>query len=148
MVLTRAFLEFCIWGWDNLPRTLLLYYTNFLSSSESYFQTVICNSQEFQNTTVNDGLRFMLWDTPPQQYPVPLGIDHFKLMVDSGSPFAHRFIKPEDVLLDRIDRELVRRVKFGSPLSSAIRPGESSVRLERFLVQLLGPKRFRAHQCQ
>ncbi|GFQ07047.1 hypothetical protein PHJA_002848800 [Phtheirospermum japonicum] len=35
VVLSRPFLEFCIWGWDNLPRTLLMYYTNFLSSPEA-----------------------------------------------------------------------------------------------------------------
>lgn len=136
--MTRAFMEFCIWGWDNLPRTLLLYYTNFLSSSESYFQTVICNSQEFQNTTINHGLRFTLWDEPPQQHPVPLGIDHFALMVESGAPFAHRFVRPDNELLDRVDQELLRRAQ----------PGGGSARLESFLVKLLDPEKFRAQQCQ
>ncbi|EOY13015.1 PREDICTED: beta-glucuronosyltransferase GlcAT14A isoform X2 [Theobroma cacao] len=33
-VLSHSFVEFCVWGWDNLPRTLLMYYTNFVSSPE------------------------------------------------------------------------------------------------------------------
>jgi hypothetical protein len=32
MMLTHHFIEYCIWGWDNLPRTVLMYYANFLSS--------------------------------------------------------------------------------------------------------------------
>lgn len=167
MVLTRSFLEFCIWGWDNLPRTLLLYYTNFLSSSESYFHTVICNSQEFQNTTVNHGLRFMMWGSPPQQQPIPLGSHHFELMAESGAPFAHRILA-DDALLDRIDRELLRRAdgrftpggwcpngsavgvrrggRSGHP--TIIRPTAGSARLERLLVKLLDPEQFRAQQCE
>ncbi|KAG8096549.1 hypothetical protein GUJ93_ZPchr0013g35653 [Zizania palustris] len=47
VVLSRSFLEFCLLGWDNLPRTLLMYFANFLSSSESYFHTVICNSKQW-----------------------------------------------------------------------------------------------------
>ncbi|KAC9170980.1 hypothetical protein E3N88_46266 [Mikania micrantha] len=35
MILSRSFVEYCIWGWDNLPRTLLMYYTNFVSSPEA-----------------------------------------------------------------------------------------------------------------
>ena len=79
VVLARPFLEFCIWGWDNLPRTLLMYYTNFLSSTEGYFHTVICNSKDFQNTTVNHDLRFMMWDNPPRQDPLNLTSQNFDL---------------------------------------------------------------------
>ncbi|KAF7838718.1 beta-glucuronosyltransferase GlcAT14B-like [Senna tora] len=53
MMLSRPFVEYCIWGWDNLPRMVLMYYANFLSSPEGYFHTVICNAEEFRNTTVN-----------------------------------------------------------------------------------------------
>ncbi|XP_078428931.1 beta-glucuronosyltransferase GlcAT14C-like [Wolffia australiana] len=152
VVLTRAFLEFCIWGWDNLPRTLLLYYTNFLSSSESYFQTVICNSQEFQRTTVNHGLRFMRWDEPPRQQPAQLGPDHFNQMVESGAPFAHRFALPADTLLDRLDRELLgqtssNRSAVSLELESVVRPAGASARLERLLVKLLDSETFWSRQC-
>ncbi|GAA0141723.1 glycosyltransferase [Lithospermum erythrorhizon] len=49
-VLSRSFSEYCILGWDNLPRTLLLYYTNFVS----------------KNTTVNHDLHYISWDNPPK----------------------------------------------------------------------------------
>ncbi|KAJ0474355.1 putative glycosyl transferase, family 14, beta-glucuronosyltransferase GlcAT14A/B/C [Helianthus annuus] len=69
MVLSRPFIDFCIWGWDNLPRTVLMYYANFISSPEGYFHTVICNAKEFRNTTVNSDLHFISWDNPPKQHP-------------------------------------------------------------------------------
>ena len=32
---------------ENLPRTVLMYYTNFVSSPEGYFHTVICTAKSF-----------------------------------------------------------------------------------------------------
>ncbi|WOL08434.1 beta-glucuronosyltransferase GlcAT14B [Canna indica] len=165
MILARPFLEFCISGWDNLPRTLLMYYTNFLSSSEGYFHTVICNSKDFQNTTINDDLRFMVCDNPPRLHPMNLTSEHFSLMVESGAPFAHSFA--EDSVLERIDRELLQRSIdqftpggwcLGNPLvpkdpcsvygrPSVIRPSVNSRRLETLLVKLLDPDNFRPRQC-
>ncbi|KAK9006837.1 hypothetical protein V6N11_019168 [Hibiscus sabdariffa] len=72
-VISRSFAEYSIVGWDNLPRTLLLYYTNFVSSPEGYFQTLICNSEEYKNTTVNHDLHYITWDNPPKQHPKSLG---------------------------------------------------------------------------
>lgn len=58
MVLTRDFLEHCVNGLDNLPRKLLMYFNNVVFPLESYFQTVLCNTPEFQNSIlVNDDLR-------------------------------------------------------------------------------------------
>ncbi|KAF2317988.1 hypothetical protein GH714_041313 [Hevea brasiliensis] len=37
MMLSRPFVEYCLWGWDNLPRIVLMYYANFLSSPEGKF---------------------------------------------------------------------------------------------------------------
>ncbi|GFS34649.1 core-2/I-branching beta-1,6-N-acetylglucosaminyltransferase family protein [Actinidia rufa] len=31
MILSRSFVEYVVWGWDNFPRVLLMYYTNFVS---------------------------------------------------------------------------------------------------------------------
>ncbi|KAK1302798.1 hypothetical protein QJS10_CPB12g00320 [Acorus calamus] len=70
VILSRPLIEFCILGWDNLPRTLLLYFTNALIPEESYFHSVACNSQGFQNTTVNSDLRYMVWDNPPGWSPI------------------------------------------------------------------------------
>ncbi|KAI3959705.1 hypothetical protein MKW92_008718 [Papaver armeniacum] len=100
--------EYCIMGWDNLPRTLLLYYTNFVSSPEGYFQTLVCNSEYYKNTVVNHDLHFIAWDNPPKQHPKSLGIKYFKKMAQRNVTFARKF-KQDDPVLDKIDRELLRR---------------------------------------
>ncbi|GAB4833771.1 Beta-glucuronosyltransferase GlcAT14A [Ancistrocladus abbreviatus] len=145
-----------------------MYYTNFLSSSEGYFHTVICNQKSYQNTTVNHDLRFVMWDNPPKQHPINLTLEHFSDMVQSGAPFARRFAM-DDPVLDRIDREILRRedghfvlggwcigngnhvgedpcVVYGSP--DVIKPSINSRRLEKFLLQLLNPENFRSKQCK
>ncbi|KAM3249299.1 beta-glucuronosyltransferase GlcAT14B [Capsicum annuum] len=65
-ILSRAFVGYCIWGWDNLPRNLLMYYSNFVSSPEGYFHTVICNAPEFTSTVLNHDLHYISWDVPPK----------------------------------------------------------------------------------
>lgn len=167
VVLSRSFLEFCIWGWDNLPRTLLMYYTNFLSSPEGYFHTVVCNHKDYQNTTVNHDLHYMKWDEPPKEEPVNLTLEHFENMVQSGAPFAHK-IAEYDSVLDKIDRVLLKRsngqftpggwclesyglkrdpcMVYGS--ADAVKPSLSSKRLEKLVVQLLDSDNFRSKQCK
>ncbi|KAL0350937.1 UNVERIFIED_CONTAM: Beta-glucuronosyltransferase GlcAT14B [Sesamum radiatum] len=85
MALSRPFVDYCIWGWDNLPRTVLMYYANFISSPEGYFHTVVCNAQEFRNTTVNSDLHFISWDNPPKQHPHYLTLDDMQRMVETCS---------------------------------------------------------------
>ncbi|KAI4356455.1 hypothetical protein L6164_000477 [Bauhinia variegata] len=167
VVLTKSFLEFCVWGWDNLPRTLLMYYTNFLSSPEGYFYTVICNHKDYQNTTVNHDLHYLRWDNPPKQHPMLLKLEHFDDMVQSGVPFARKFAK-DDPVLDRIDRELLKRSDghftpggwclgssflgkdpcaiYGNPV--VIKPTSSSKRLEKLIVKLMDSENFRLKQCK
>ncbi|XP_076896305.1 beta-glucuronosyltransferase GlcAT14C-like [Bidens hawaiensis] len=151
VVLTRPFLEFCVWGWDNLPRTLLMYYTNFLSSPEGYFHTVICNHKDYQNTTVNHDMHYIKWDNQPKQYPVNLTVKHFSEMIESGAPFGHSFPK-DDPVLDKIDTELLgrrsdqRSVIFGK--MDVIRPTMSSKRLEKLVSDLLSTQNFRPRQCK
>jgi len=111
MLLSRSFAEYVIVGWENLPRILLLYYTNFVSSPEGYFQTVICNSPDFKNTTINHDLHYITWDTPPKQHPRSLGLKDYRKMVLSGRPFARKF-KENDRVLEKIDRELLKRRKW------------------------------------
>ncbi|KAK8514814.1 hypothetical protein V6N13_103025 [Hibiscus sabdariffa] len=168
VVLTKSFLEFCVWGWDNLPRTLLMYYTNFPSSQEGYFHTVVCNHKDYQNTTINHDLHFIRWDNPPKQSPMTLTLEHFNDMVRSGAPFARKFAENDNSALDKIDKELLRRssgqftpggwcvggsvpgkdpcVVYGNP--NAVKPTVSSKRLEKLLVQLLDPEIFRSKQCK
>lgn len=107
-MLSRSFTEYCIIGWENLPRILLLYYTNFVSSPEFYFQTVICNSKDYKNTTANNDLHYIAWDNPPKQHPRSLGLRDYRKMALSNRPFARKF-KKNDPVLDKIDRELLKR---------------------------------------
>lgn len=170
VVLTRSFMEYCIWGWDNLPRTLLMYYTNFVSSPEGYFHTTICNSKRFENTTINHDMHYIKWDSPPKQHPRTLTEAYFRNMTKSGAPFARKF-NADDPVLDRIDKELLGR-KNGSFTPGAwcigeesddgdgqdqcstigdidiLRPGPGSKRLEKLLLKLISKENFRSRQCK
>ncbi|KAF5194839.1 Beta-glucuronosyltransferase [Thalictrum thalictroides] len=162
VVLSRSFVEFCIWGWDNLPRTLLMYYTNFLSSPEGYFQTVICNVPEYAATTVNHDLHYIAWDNPPKQHPHTLSLNDTNNMIISNAPFARKF-KCDDPALDKIDKELLHRTngsftpggwcagkprcsRVGNP--SRLRPGPGAKRLTRLISQIASSPRFRQYQCK
>ncbi|KAF7808784.1 beta-glucuronosyltransferase GlcAT14A-like [Senna tora] len=108
VILSRSFLEFCIFGWDNLPRTLLMYFTNVKLSQEGYFHSVVCNAPEFKNTTVNGDLRYMIWDNPPKMEPLFLNVSVYDQMVQSGAAFARQF-EVDDPVLDLIDEKILRR---------------------------------------
>ncbi|KAH0685667.1 hypothetical protein KY290_017187 [Solanum tuberosum] len=166
MALSRPFVDFCIWGWDNLPRTVLMYYTNFISTPEGYFHTVICNAQEFRNTTVNSDLHFISWDNPPKQHPHYLTLDDMQKMVDSNAPFARKFHQ-DDPVLDKIDNELLFRGQgmfvpggwcTGSrengtdPCSvvgntTVLRPTAGAKRVKTLTGSLLSNDSFRSRQC-
>ncbi|CAA7055351.1 unnamed protein product [Microthlaspi erraticum] len=161
MVLSRPFVEYCIWGWDNLPRTLLMYYTNFVSSSEGYFHTVICNAPEYSTKVVNHDLRYISWDDPPQQHPLTLGINDTEKMIASGAVFARKF-RQNDPVLEKIDKELLgrRNGKFtpggwckGKPKCSRvgdpakIKPGHGAKRLHALVTRLYFTSKITQKQC-
>lgn len=165
MVLSRPFIDYLIWGWDNLPRTALMYYTNFISSPEGYFHTVICNSQEFRNTTVNSDLHFISWDNPPKQHPHHLNLADFSRMVASNEPFARKF-RHNDPVLDKVDSDLLFRSQ-GKPVPggwcagrnesdpcsvvgniTVLRPSPGAKRLESLISSLLSSVNFRPRQCK
>ncbi|KAL6969921.1 hypothetical protein U1Q18_029630 [Sarracenia purpurea var. burkii] len=108
VILSRGFLEFCILGWVNLPRTLLMYFNNAVLPQEVYFHSVICNSPEFKNTTVNSDLRYMIWDNPPKMEPIFLNTSDYDQMVQSGAAFARQFHK-DDPVLDIFDEKILKR---------------------------------------
>ncbi|KAE9618701.1 putative glucuronosyltransferase [Lupinus albus] len=108
VVLSRPFLEFCILGWDNLPRILLMYFTNIKLPQEGYFHSVICNAPEFKNTTVNGHLRYMIWDNPPKMEPLFLNSSVYDQMAGSGAAFARQF-EDDNHVLDMIDDKILRR---------------------------------------
>lgn len=167
MALSRSFVDYCIWGWDNLPRTVLMYYANFISSPEGYFHTVVCNAPEFSNTTINSDLHFISWDNPPKQHPHYLTVEDMQRMVDSNAPFARKF-HHDDSVLDKIDEELLFRGKgmlvpggwcAGSgengtdPCSvvgnvTVLRPTGGAKRLENLTSSLLSDNNFRPRQCK
>lgn len=166
MMLSRSFIEFCLWGWDNLPRIVLMYYANFLSSPEGYFHTVICNTEEFRNTTVNHDLHFISWDNPPKQHPHFLSDDDYPRMVDSNAPFARKFGRDE-AILNKIDSELLGRQTDsfvpgswynGKEANGSIgihffanktelRPGPGAERLKTLFDGLILDKEFHAKHC-
>ena len=165
MILSRSFVEYCIWGWDNLPRTVLMYYTNFVSSPEGYFHTVICNNEEFRNTAISHDLHYIAWDSPPKQHPKSLTIKDFSDMVNSSAPFARKFAK-DDSALDRIDKELLQRVNRFAPGAwcignttdgqdpcslrgddSVFRPGPGARRLQELTEKLLS-EGYRSKTCK
>ncbi|CAH9083240.1 unnamed protein product [Cuscuta epithymum] len=161
MVLSRAFVEYCIWGWDNLPRTLLMYYTNFVSSPEGYFQTVVCNAPEFVPTVVNSDMHYISWDVPPKQHPHTLTLNDTDKMVESNAAFARKF-KHNDPVLDKIDGELLHRrngsftpggwcagnppcSKVGNPTD--LKPGAGAKRLQSLVGKLVSSENFHQLQC-
>lgn len=162
MMLSRPFVEYILWGWDNLPRTVLMYYANFISSPEGYFHTVICNVEEFKNTTVNHDLHFISWDNPPTQHPHFLTTNDYQRMVDSNAPFARKFGRKEPAL-DKIDSELLTRgadgfvpgkwlvKKEGNTTAVAntteLRPGPGADRLKQLITKLLSKENFHPRQC-
>ncbi|KAI4322626.1 hypothetical protein L6164_022302 [Bauhinia variegata] len=164
VMLTRSFVEYCIWGWDNFPRTILMYYTNFVSSPEGYFHTVICNTQEFRHTAIGHDLHYIAWDNPPKQHPISLTMKDFEKMVKSNAPFARKFAR-NDPVLDKIDKELLGRTHRFAPGAwcignsdagadpcsvrgndSVFRPGPGAERLQK-LISLLLSEDSRSKQC-
>ena len=175
-MLSRPFAEYVTMGWDNLPRTLLLYHANIVSSPEFYFQTVACNSLRFRNATVNHDLHFIRWDNPPKQHPLHLTARDYRRMLLSGAPFARKF-REGDPVLDRIDRDILRRrgpAQFayggwcagdgdgggdggaaalcGNPQEprrkGAVRAGAGARRLKVLLGKALAPGNLRRRQCR
>ncbi|KAF2302905.1 hypothetical protein GH714_010910 [Hevea brasiliensis] len=103
LILTRDLMEYCVKGWDNLPRKLIMYFSNVAYPIEFYFHTVICNSPEFQNTTVNTELRYNILEDP-----------NFNKILDGGAAAAFaRPFKEGDSELNRIDKMILNRLPDG-----------------------------------
>lgn len=139
-----------------------MYYTNFVSSPEGYFHTVICNEPEFAKTAVNHDLHYISWDIPPKQHPHTLNINDTNKMIASGAAFARKF-KHDDPALDKIDKDLLRRRKgsftpggwcAGKPKCSRvgnpnkIKPGPGAERLRRLVGRLSLTAKFGQNQCK
>ncbi|KAI3433179.1 uncharacterized protein J3R85_007064 [Psidium guajava] len=167
VMLSRPFLEFCVFGWDNLPRTLLMYFNNVMLSQEAYFHSVICNSPEFKNTTVNSDLRFMIWDNPPKMDPLFLNSSDYDQMVQSGAAFARQF-KKDDPVLDMVDAHILKRgpsraapgpwctgrkgwlmdqcSQWGDV--NVLKPGPQAKKLEDSIMNLVDDMKSQLNQCK
>ncbi|CAH9119761.1 unnamed protein product [Cuscuta epithymum] len=162
MILSRAFVDYCVEGWDNLPRTLLMYYTNFVSSPEGYFQTVVCNAPEFIPTVVNHDMHYISWDVPPKQHPHVLNLNDTRKMIKSDAPFARKF-NQGDPVLDKIDKKLLGRnsgnftpggwcagnppcSELGDPVK--LKPGPGAKRLRRLIGKIVLSEIFSQQQCK
>lgn len=166
VILNRRFIEYCVFGWENLPRTLLMYFTNVMLPLEGYFHSVACNS-DFRNFTVNNDLRYMVWDDPPQMEPHFLNVTHYDELVGSGVPFARRF-KENDPLLDKIDDKVLQRWRhrpvpgawctgrrrwFSDPCSqwsnvNIVRPGPQAEKFRKYINQILEESKSSNNSCK
>lgn len=166
VILSRKFIEFAVLGWDNLPRTLLLYFSNMKSSHRGYFHTLACNSKEFRHTVVNSDLRFIAWDNPPRKQPRSLRLSDFNRMIASGAAFAGNFLT-NDTLLDKIDVSILHRSEsriapggwclgrdgggrdpcniWGD--ADVLRPGPGAKRLEKLLLKMMANATFQSNLC-
>ncbi|KAL3731377.1 hypothetical protein ACJRO7_028279 [Eucalyptus globulus] len=106
VMLSQTYLEFCVFGWDNLPPTLLMYFNNVWSSQVAYFHLIIFN---------ND-LRFMIWGNPPKLDPLFLNSSDYDWMVQSWAAFIGQFkarFKGDDPFLDMVDAHILKRMGPG-----------------------------------
>ncbi|KAB1218215.1 Xylosyltransferase 1 [Morella rubra] len=163
-ILSRNFIEFCILGTDNFPRTLLMYLSNTPSSFSNYFPTVLCNSHKYNRTVINHNLLYATFDKPSNEEPRLLSSNDYEAMIQSGAAFATRF-QLDDPVLDRIDQEILGR-SSGSIVpggwcvgesgnhtcsvwgdASVLRPGLGARRLEKRIVESLSNGTYQSHQC-
>ncbi|KAL8466510.1 hypothetical protein ACS0TY_035552 [Phlomoides rotata] len=173
MILTRGFLEHCVNGWDNLPRKLLMYFNNVVFPLESYFQTVLCNTPEFQNTTlVDDNLRY----TSTKDSHQTTNMSTSDLLLASRAIFARPF-REDDPEMQEIDEKLLNRdpdkvvpgnwcIKTGlvnetTPKLNtsedccsfwgdidAVKPGARGIKLREFFSQVMEEKKLASSQCK
>ncbi|KAJ4913343.1 hypothetical protein Rs2_07964 [Raphanus sativus] len=75
-------------GRSSTQWTLLMYYTNFLSTPEGYFHTVICNAPaEYSSTVVKSDLHYIRWD---RRHPLTLKNNDTDKMIASGAVFSRK----------------------------------------------------------
>lgn len=167
VVLSRSFMEYCVVGWDNLPRTVLMYFSNVVLAQEGYFHTVVCNAPGFKNTTVNSDLHYLVWDVPPKPEPHYLELSDFQAIEENGAAFARQFHQ-DDPVLDKIDRVFLKRrqgrvtpggwcdrkfSKRKDPCSqwgnvNVLMPGPRAKLFEKLILNLIANETFRSNQCR
>lgn len=143
-----------------------MYSTNLVLAQEVYFHSVICNSPEFKNRTVNSDLRYMVWDDPPKMEPRFLKTSDYGGIVQSGAAFARQF-KIDEAVLDMVDKRILKRGKhravpgawctgrkswFTDPCSqwgdvNVLKPGRQAKKFEDTMNNLLVERKSQSNQC-
>ncbi|KAK4373558.1 hypothetical protein RND71_008942 [Anisodus tanguticus] len=153
VILNRNFVEYSIQGWENLPRLLLLYFSNTRSSHKGYFQTLACNTKEFSDAVINSNLRFINSDNTDRILKREVA---FVGNVSENSP-----------LLDMIDAHILHRgrgmvspggwclgssnwlsdpcCEWGDP--GVLRPGPAAKGLEKHLMKTIKDMSIRPSRC-
>jgi hypothetical protein len=143
---------------------MLMYLTNMPLPHRKYFQTVLCNSPEFNRTVVNHDLHFSTLDVSSKSEPRLLTMADTANMTQSSAAFGSRFAK-DDPVLDHIDEEILHRL-HGEPApggwcigagddspcsvsgsTDVLRPGPAAMKLAKFLAQRLSYPGFYSQQC-
>lgn len=136
VILSRSFTEHCVLALDNLPRKLLLYFSNVVNPMQSYFQTVICNSPEFRNTTVGSDLSQLLWHTTAH-----LKQSHTEESKNSRASSEAEFM---GVQTGSIDRSIHGCCSSWSDDINHVKPGPLGEKLARIVSELVATKRKQA----
>lgn len=86
---------------DTNPQ-IIDYYHRVLIPDESYFQTILWNSECL--TIANDHRRLVLWDDSKLSHPVTLTMAHWHAIINSGKDFGRKFdISVDASVLDALD---------------------------------------------
>lgn len=101
MTLSRRASSYLVAFGQNNPG-VLKYYRRTLIPDESYFQTVLCNSENLK--VCYDDRRFILWNDASPAHPVTLTMLDFNAMISSGKDFGRKFdVNVDAQVLDRLN---------------------------------------------
>ncbi|XP_019192686.1 PREDICTED: beta-glucuronosyltransferase GlcAT14B-like [Ipomoea nil] len=165
VILSRKFVEYTIQGWENLPRTLLLYFSNTRCPHKGYFQTLACNSKEFSSTVINSSMRSTGRDQTYEinhSYSIALDFN----AIQGAAAFVEN-VSGDAQLLDLIDSQILQRgrgtvtpggwcvgwaewgrdpcLQWGDPL--VLRPGPAAERFEKLLLNQIRNTTARSDRC-
>jgi hypothetical protein len=85
------------------------YCKHLVAPDEIFFHTIVMNLN-LKTNVVNDGLKFMDWDSapPPKNHPATLSKEYFSALSNSPSLFARKFDMEYDYdILDMIDKDIL-----------------------------------------
>ncbi|XP_009804267.1 beta-glucuronosyltransferase GlcAT14A [Nicotiana tabacum] len=163
VILNRKFVEYTIQGWENLPRLLLLYFSNTRSSHKGYFQTLACNTKEFSDAVINSNLRFINSDnTNPSNFRA----SNSDRILRREVAFVGN-ISADSPLLDMIDAHILNRGRgmvspggwclgssnwFSDPCGewgdpSVLRPGPAAKGLEKLILKSISDMSIGSSRC-